>query len=68
MMSPINYVCTYVVDLELLEAWPLKCAYAVQEIFKTEVDYIDSLNDLIQVSADIEQSSSQINYLVRQIS
>lgn len=37
------------VDIELMEAWPMKCAYAVQEIFKTEQDYITALNDVLQV-------------------
>ena len=40
----------FTVGIELLNSWPLKCAYAVQEIFKTETDYISSLSDIIQVS------------------
>jgi hypothetical protein len=37
------------VSLDLLETWPIKCAYAVQEIFKTERDYVKDLNDIIEV-------------------
>jgi len=29
----------------------MKCAYAVQEIFKTETDYVQDLGDLIKVRA-----------------
>ena len=42
-----------VVSVEVLSAWPMKCAYAVQEIFKTEADYVLALKDLIQVSVVI---------------
>ena len=41
------------VSLELLEAWPIKCAYAVQEMFKTESDYVKDLHDIIQVCARV---------------
>ena len=47
-------VCLFVflaVDLELLEVWPAKSAYAVHEIFKTEEDYLKDLTDIIQVNA-----------------
>lgn len=46
------FVSLCAVCLELLEAWPIKCAYAVQEIFKTEKDYIKDLNDMIQVRVE----------------
>ena len=42
-------VVIILVSLEVLSAWPIKCAYAVQEIYKTEADYVQALEDILQV-------------------
>ena len=34
---------------DLLEAWPVKCAYVVSEILQTEEAYLQALDDIIQV-------------------
>lgn len=33
----------------LLAVWPLKCAFVVEEILKTEEDYVESLRQIIEV-------------------
>ena len=40
----------YVVSTELLEAWPTKSTYPVQEILETETVYLNDLNCIIQVT------------------
>ena len=34
---------------ELVDVWSQRCAFVVDEILRTERDYVDSLHDIIQV-------------------
>ncbi len=47
---------------ELLEAWPEKCAYVVEEILQTEEAYLNALEGLVKVCVCVCVCESKCEY------
>ena len=58
VLSPTDVLSGGGLRHELVDVWSQRCAFVIDEILQTEGDYVNALDDIIQVHDNYNESSN----------
>ena len=64
ILSPTDVLSGGGLRHELVDVWSQRCAFVIDEILQTEGDYVNALDDIIQVYNNYNESSNLLIYSI----